>query len=229
MTAVLTGARARYGFETHELRAGATCRVAVLGGMRGEARVEQATPERIALALSLSLAPLTRRPIDLIVGVPRPQTVKKVIQAAVMVGVRSLHFVRSELGEKSYLQSRALSEDGIREEGLKALEQVWDSQMPDVGVHRTLSHFLKTRIPLLGVSERATGLVADPRGDEASLSYFGSLRAEQVLAIGPERGWSEAEVELFRGCGFDVVGLGERVLRVEMALVVLLGQLQLVR
>ena len=49
------------------------------------------------------------------------------------------------------------------------------------------------------------------------------------MAIGPERGWSDAEVDLFTQHGFTPVGLGERVVRVELALVFLLGKLSLLR
>ena len=47
--------------------------------------------------------------------------------------------------------------------------------------------------------------------------------------MGPERGWSHEEVETFQRAGFGVVGLGERVVRVELALVFLLGKLALLR
>jgi RsmE family RNA methyltransferase len=40
-----------------------------------------------------------------------------------------------------------------------------------------------------------------------------------VLALGPERGWSASERDLLRAEGFQLVHLGERVLRVETACV----------
>ena len=58
-------------------------------------------------------------------------------------------------------------------------------------------------------------------------SHFASSHC--VVAIGPERGWSAQEIELFTHAGFKVIGLGDRVVRVEIALVLLMGQLQLLR
>jgi RsmE family RNA methyltransferase len=191
--------------------------------------VVEATPERVVMALTLSLPSLERVPVDLIVGVPRPQTVKKVIQAAVMLGVRSLHFVRSELGERSYLQSRSLSEEGILEESAKALEQIWDSGLPNIEVHRAFSYFMKNKLPLLTKEGGAACLLADPSGRELTVSDKPRTCTGQIVAIGPERGWSKGEVELFKDSGFGVVGLGQRVVRVEVAVVFLLGQLQLLR
>jgi RsmE family RNA methyltransferase len=229
--AELQGPRALYAYDTHGIREGQTVRVGVLGGLKGEARVLSATQAAIALELSLSENPLPPEPIDLIVGVSRPQTIKKVIQAAVMLGVRSLHFVRSEQGEKSYLQSRSLDEDQILDESIKALEQVWDTRAPEILVHRTFAYFLEKKYPVL-ISEvgRTLSLVAHPTGEPLSApdrSRFSDSHV--VVAIGPERGWSAQEIELFAQAGFKVIGLGDRVVRVEIALVLLMGQLQLLR
>ncbi len=229
--AELLGGRAKYAFDTHGIRSSQTVRVSVLGGLRGEAKVLEATVDRVVLELSLTLQPLTPTPVDLIVGVSRPQTIKKVVQAAVMLGVRSLHFVRSEQGEKSYLQSRSLEEEQVREESGKALEQVWDSRAPEIVVHRTFSHFLEKQFPtLLEKTQNPVAIVAHPTGkDLSTLDARQFSRAHAIVAIGPERGWSTREVEAFSQAGFSVVGLGPRVVRVEIATVLLLGQLQLLR
>jgi RsmE family RNA methyltransferase len=179
------------------------------------------------LQLSLSRPPLERTPLDLIVGVPRPQTVKKVVQAAAMLGVRSVHFVRSELGEKSYLQSHALKEEELHLEGIKALEQVWDSQLPNVRVHRSFDYFMDKQLPSLEDARAVCRLVAHPGGKVLSVQHATTILDEQIVAIGPERGWSDNEVSTFRERGFDVVSLGCRVVRVEVATVLLIGQLQL--
>ena len=44
-----------------------------------------------------------------------------------------------------------------------------------------------------------------------------------IIAIGPESGWNEFEVETFRSLDFFVTTLGPRMLRVEVALTVMLG------
>ena len=50
-------------------------------------------------------------------------------------------------------------------------------------------------------------------------------RAGAVIAIGPEGGWVDDEVRLFQQSGFTQVGLGPRILRTDVAVPVLLGQL----
>lgn len=54
------------------------------------------------------------------------------------------------------------------------------------------------------------GLVGEERPDSAGV----------VAAIGPERGWSDAERSFFISNGFEPLSLGERVLRTEAAAIV---------
>lgn len=229
--AELVGARALYAYEIHEARVGETVRVGVLGGAKGTALVEYAARDRVVLATQFSDEASPSLPIDLIIGVPRPQTVKKVIQAAVMLGVRSLHFVRTELGEKSYLSSHALEEESLRDETVKALEQVWETVPPQIKVHRTFSYFLKNHYPSIATNPGGTlSMVAHPLGRELVVADAPRVSAAHLmLAIGPERGWSDDEVSAFRSSGFEVIGLGSRVVRVETALVLLMGQINLLR
>ena len=235
--ALLEGVRAAYAFETHGVREGHVVKVSVLGGLRGEATIVEASPARVLFETRLSLPCLKPLPVALIVGVSRPQTIKKVVQAAVMFGVSSLHFVRSELGEKSYLQSRALDADQLEEETVKALEQVWDSRAPEVVVHRTFSYFLENKLSEISASLTAQSpeaelarFVAHPGGISVGCEDVNRLKnAPAIIAIGPERGWSDGEVRAFSDGGFQVLGLGERVVRVELALVFLLGKLSVIR
>ena len=227
--ATLQSRRAEYAYGTHELRAGQVVKVAVLGGRRGTATVTTATSEHVDLTLSLAHEPLSRKPIDLIVGLSRPQTVKKVIQAAVMLGVRSLHFVLSERGEKSYRTSHALQAEKIEEETIKALEQIWDSVAPSVKIHYSLRRLFESEELRAADQEVVWKLLADPSGGPLVARAGGVSSGETtILAVGPERGWSETELATFTSHGFSTITLGERVLRVEIALVFLLGQIEMV-
>jgi RsmE family RNA methyltransferase len=51
---------------------------------------------------------------------------------------------------------------------------------------------------------------------EGSLFNIGSNRSA-VLAVGPERGWSDRERELFEQAGFLRLSMGKRALRTETA------------
>lgn len=154
-----------------------------------------------------------------------------------MFGVSSLHFVRSELGEKSYLQSRSLDSAELEEETIKALEQVWDSRALEIVVHRTFSYFMEHKVSGIAdlLAQESPGgelarFVAHPGGGSLGCKDAPRLKdAPSIVAIGPERGWSDGEIAAFTNAGFEVLGLGERVVRVELALVFLLGRLTMLR
>lgn len=230
---ILFEERAVYAYETHGVREGQQVKVAVLGGKKGIGVVLAASRERVEITISDETPPSPVLPIDLIVGVSRPQTVKKVIQAAAILGARSLHFVKSEHGEKSYLQSQALEADQVEFEVIKGLEQVWESIPPEIHVHRNFDYFLERHLPMLGAGEVESSsikLLAHPGGHELrSIVTRRNLSSEVspsiVVAIGPERGWSDIEVRDLLSRGFTQIGLGSRVMRVELATVFIFGQL----
>lgn len=226
--AILRGARAKEVFLRHALMPGLNIRAALEGGSRGNAQVLSCRSDCIELALDLVEDPPARIPLILIVAVPRPQTVKKVIQLATAVGVEALHFVASEEVQKSYLQSKRLRPAAIAAEAHLSLEQVFDSRMPEIVVHRAFRRFCADVLPgLRSAAERA--LLADCRAQRsvrcAMAPQNPGQRGRVVLAIGPESGWAESERTLFDAAGFTGAGLGERILRVETALAILIGEL----
>ena len=54
-----------------------------------------------------------------------------------------------------------------------------------------------------------------------------SIHGAWVVAIGPEGGFEEKEVDCFVNQGFTQISLGQRILRVENAVMVICGRLSL--
>ncbi len=77
--------------------------------------------------------------------------------------------------------------------------------------------------------EPQSRLIADTRSTTPLREVF-STRVlsprSTAVAIGVETGWSEYEIEQFQKAGFLPVSLGDRILRVETALTVLVGGIQ---
>lgn len=233
--ACLSGARLERVLENHDLKPGLTIAAALLGGKRGRATVAQLSKEKLTLELNLSETPLPRTRIEIIVAVPRPQTVKKVLQTAAAAGLEKVHFIRSEKIVKSYLQSKTLEEQNIQLEVIKGLEQSGDSLAPEVKIHRFFKPFIREYLPSRLAEnslQNSLRLIADTRAEDqlGTEAVQGcSLTSTAFVAIGPERGWNPYEVEQFLKLGFHSFNLGERVFRVETALAYLLGQLDLLR
>lgn len=212
--AVVTGERARHLHDWHRISTGARIRGALWGGMRGFVEIISIESDRIELAPDFTEPPIPRLPLRFIVAVPRPQTVKKVIQASVSFGASELHFVRSKNVVPSYLSSKSLTGNSIRDEILKAMEQTGDSIPPAVYKHDRWYGFSSEILPELAASSDRR-LIAHTLGG----SPLGGTGRSWIGAVGPESGWTVPELEDFTRNGFSVIDLGPRMLRVEHAVV----------
>ena len=228
---VLRGKRAQEIATEHELHEGKTVGIVLLGFQSGSAKVLRLSNEEIIFEIN-TLKPPPKKIVEVaIVGVSRPQTIKKVIQSAVTMGVKELHFVKSELGEKSYLQSKALLEDEIKDEIEKAVEQCGDPIPPEVSIHSTFERFFgETIIELSKRYPEGQRIVAHTRSGEVLGRTCLVKQTQPVfIAVGCELGWSEGEIKKLMSLGFKEISLGERILRVETAFIALVAQVQLVR
>jgi len=232
--AVLRGKRAEYVISSHSVEAGKPLRAALLGGDCGTARVTASSRGQIELELALDQEPPGLLPFTAIVAITRPQTVKKIVQTASMLGIKELHFVRCARGVKSYLQSQVLQPESIIGEIVKGLEQSMGSLPPAVVVHQRFKPFAQDVLPGLLLQEReSVRLLADTtKGVSCSAPLpLPALDAQRpaFAAFGPEAGWNEFEISTFVELGFGAISLGQRVLRVETAFTALLGHLIMLR
>jgi RsmE family RNA methyltransferase len=225
-SAVLAGPRARYACEQHELVQDLEVRVSILDCGQGRGRVASANAERVCLEVELQRTEMHRTPICAVVGVSRPQTVKKVLQVAAMVGFEELCFVRAERSVQSYLGSKPMQDPGQKQELYKALEQSGDWRLPRISVVDDFRKFRKETLEKLLVGRE--GFIASTRAPLSARlpSLWRPGTAHALLAVGPEAGWTCEEVDAFEQAGVRPISLGERCYRVEIALSLLTGQLQ---
>lgn len=228
----IVGERARQVGVLHSLKVGTELAVGVLGGGRGRGRVLSISADEVVIETTITSEALPRAPISLVVAVPRPQTVKKVLHFATTMGLEAVHFVRADNCEKSYFNSRALTVGEIQEELILGLEQAVDSKAPVVQIHERFRPFAEDVLPQLLLKNSSRLLVADTRSDGrkglsvlAGSGSFGSV----FCAIGPELGWNDFELNCFAECRADFVELGPRILRVETAALVLVSQIMLLQ
>lgn len=96
---------------------------------------------------------------------------------------------------------------------LAAMKQCRRSYRPDIAAPESLTDFLAASDP------EAVRLIFHPTADGVGLSGIRIAEGSRRLTvlIGPEAGFSDEEVALARGAGFQPVSLGERILRTETA------------
>ena len=218
-TARLTGRRLRHALEVLRAVDGDVLRVGLIGGPVGTAEVLRVADEELVLRPSLD-APPPRPAIDLLLAIPRPKALRKVLPAAASLGVDRIALVNAARVEKSYFASRVLEPDALRELLVLGLEQARDTRMPEVLIRERFRPFVEEELDALWPQTRR--LVADPSASAAPSRDSRRL----LLAIGPEGGWVPFEIDLLVSRGFERFTLGPRTLRVEVAVAYALGALR---
>ena len=216
----LSGARLAHLLEVHGKTPGETVRVGEIGGHLGEARVLEINREGALLAPELHSPPPSKLPLVLVLALPRPKMLRRILRAVAEFGVAELHLIHSYRVEKSYWQTPVLGEAVIRDYLLQGLSQARDTILPTVACHRRFKPFVEDTLPELIGERRA--LLAHP-GDHSPCPRGTS--EPTLLVIGPEGGFIPYEVDKLREAGCEKVTLGPRILRVENAVISLLGRL----
>jgi 16S rRNA (uracil1498-N3)-methyltransferase len=209
-------------------KVGETVEVGLLNGPLGTATIEDLGGSHIRLTVTeWREASRPAYEVDIICAVPRPKTVKKILAIAAGMNVRSLHFVRANRTDKSYLESPLLKEPERLPYLYDGLSQGKFTRLPVVEVHPLFRPFVEDEVP--DIFADRLKLVADPSGERLTTIFSPSHQpGEVVIAIGPEGGWVPFELDLLVTTGFTPFQLGPWTLRVENALVAALSQLALV-
>jgi RsmE family RNA methyltransferase len=199
---------------------GQDLRVGLENGKMGLGKVKSMEAENLILEVQWTEDPPAPSPIRLILAMPRPKALKRIIQDLTTLGVKEIHIIKTWRVEKSYWSSPVLSEENLREQMRLGLEQGRDTVFPTIRVHPYFKPFVEDRLP--GISQGSAKLVAHPKTSEPSPYH---VKGPITLVIGPEGGFIDYEIEKFQEQGFNIVSLGNRIMRVETAIAVLLGRL----
>ena len=193
----------------------------LINGPRGKATLTAIKPESLTFAFAWGEAPPPLSPLTLLIGLPRPQTARKILQEATALGAGTLHFVATERAEPSYADSNLWSSGEWRRHLVTGAAQAFCTRLPEVTFARKLTEAMAT-LPSNAVRV-ALDNYESPSALAVTLQLFtAGNRAtpsapEVVLALGAERGWSGAERDVLRAHGFALAHLGSRVLRTETA------------
>ena len=60
----------------------------------------------------------------------------------------------------------------------------------------------------------------NPTAPNPSLTKEGKRKKDIAVFVGPEGGWTDVEIELFKKSGFEFRSLGQNILRAETAAIV---------
>jgi RsmE family RNA methyltransferase len=212
-TARLTGRRARHAHEVLAAAPGERLRAGVIGGRMGQGEVLASAGDELVLALSPVDAPPPPVPLQLLVALPRPKVLRRVLQAVAAMGVKRLVLCGSYRVERAYFGSPALEPAAVRAELVLGLEQGRDTILPEVQVRRLFKPLVEDELGALlpAPCRLLAHPVAPPRLPAPPAA------GDVAVAIGPEGGFTAYEAQLLEAHGWAPFSLGERVLRVESA------------
>ncbi len=163
--------------------------------------------------------------IDIICALPRPQSLKKVLTTAATMGVQNLYLIRSEKVEKSYFHSRLLEKENYTKYLIEGLSQGKRTELPNISIHKRFKQFFEDYFP--AEDNEPIKLLAHTTEN----IYLNHLQVEKnqhyVIAIGPEGGWNDFEIQFMVKNGFREFKLSQNILRVETAVTAALAQLEL--
>nr|WP_216627542.1 16S rRNA (uracil(1498)-N(3))-methyltransferase [Corallococcus exercitus] len=227
-TARLTGRRAQHAREVLKAEPGESLRVGRLDGPTGTGEVLENAPGLLHLRVTLTDAPPPRAGVDLLLAIPRPKALKKVLPAVASLGVDRVVLVNAARVEKSYFDSKVLNEAFVRELLHQGLEQARDTRAPEVLIRERFRPFVEDELDTVFGTDALRLLPHPPASQPLQARGVASAR-RVVLAIGPDGGWVPFEAQLLEAHGFQPFSLGPRILRVETAVPVLLGQVTLLK
>lgn len=216
----LTGRRLRHVLEVHRAAPGTELTVGLLGGAMGRGRVEDLSGEALDMTVSLDQPPPPKAPVTLVLALPRPKVLNRVLAGATSMGVARIYLANAWKVEKGYWKSPRMSEENLLLQRILGLEQAKDTRLPELHLRRFLKPFAEEELPSL--VRGTTAILAHPGAPEPCPRAVGG---PLLLVVGPEGGFIPAEVELLARAGCRPVDLGPRILRVETALAALLGRL----
>jgi len=217
---VLRGRRLHHVLDVHRADVGKELLVGRLGGRMGHGMITSLSDDSLEMEVALFHDPPEPLAVTLVLAAPRPKVLSRVVSSVASMGVKRIFLVNAWKVEKSYWESPRFNEDHLWAQLILGLEQGRDTTLPVIESRRFLKPFVEEELPR--IIEGTTPLIAHPSaGEEFPRGKTGPI----TLAIGPEGGFIEDEISMFRRAGFRPVRLGERTLRVESAIPALLGRL----
>jgi len=199
-------------------KSGDLLRVGSLNGMVGSGRVVD-VKNNIKLQVSLSDQPPKAKSLEVVLALPRPKVIKRMIECLTSIGIKKITFINSAKVEKFYWDSDLLLPEAWSTSVEKGLEQSLDTMVPEISFERLFKPFVQDQ---LGSNNQNYTYYAHPYSAPFTKNEEGQV---QRILIGPEGGWVDFEINIFNELGFKGASFGSRPLKTETFIPFVVGQL----
>jgi RsmE family RNA methyltransferase len=219
-TVVLKGRRLTHLLSVNKVREKDSLVCGLLNGKIGTGTVKKQTDGFLEMRVELYQEPPEPLPLTLVLALPRPKMLKRIIEAVTTLGIKKIYLINSWRVEKSFWQSPLLDMDELQKYMVLGLEQGRDTTLPRISLHRFFTQFATEELPL--ISKNSLKIAAHPKAGHFCPS---GVNTETTLVIGPEGGFIDIEVETLTKLGFLSCHIGPRILKVETAVTFLIARL----
>ncbi|CAB1207389.1 16S rRNA (uracil(1498)-N(3))-methyltransferase [Acinetobacter bouvetii] len=206
--------------QTHvDVKVGDSLKVGIREGRRYLTEIVEMTEQTIKIKPLQEEKVPAKLPVTLIVAMPRPKVLRRLIMDAVTLGVEKIILLHSYRVDKSYWQTPFLQQ--LDHYVALGLEQAGDTQAPQIEMYKRFKPFVEDVLPGL-ISTEHPAYVAHPYVEQ---SMPAGIVHGCTIIIGPEGGFIPYEVDLLIKNGCQAVSLGNRIIRTETVIPYVLGRL----
>ena len=222
----LSGTRAAHLLNILKVTPGQQVRVGMLDGPLGVGTVQATADGEVALQCAFDTSVPPRPRVDLLLALPRPKVMRRLWAHIAALGVGQIILTNAERVERHYFDTHILTPECYRPLLVEGLQQVRDTCLPSVSIHRQFKVLVEDQLDALFNGGRR--VMADPGATRpVSALVRETVRenrdARVLLAIGPEGGWNDFERHLLVAHGFEPAGMGPRTLRTDTACIALVS------
>ena len=202
-----------------QIQVGDTLKVGIREGQRYLTEIVEISKKAVRLKPLQEEAVPEKLPVTLIVALPRPKVLRRLIMDSVTLGVEKIILLHSYRVDKSYWQTPFLQQLNHYIE--LGLEQAGDTVAPKIELYKRFKPFVEDILPGL-ISTDCPAYVAHPYAEQA-MPF--AIEHPCTIVIGPEGGFIPYEVDLLIKNGCQAVSLGNRIIRTETVIPYVLGRL----
>jgi len=226
----ISGERAEHIRNVLKCSCGDRLRIGIVDGPLGEGVLESIGADAVVLNCRFESDPPPMPRIDLLLAMPRPKVMARLWSRLAAVGVGRLVLLKTSKVEKSFFTSHILRPENYRARLIDGLQQAACTHMPEVLLRPRFKPFLEDELD--SVFADSFRILARPGAKIALLDLLAGPDFEAVstdpsrrilLAIGPEGGWEEYEIEKLEKHGFRRAAMGQRILQSDAACILALG------
>ena len=201
---------------------GTSVRIGVINGLRGRGAIVEISDDRVVLQCVFNEPVLPLPKVDLLLALPRPKVMRRLWAQLAALGVGRIILTNAAKVERVYFDTHILKPETYRPLMIEGLQQAQDTRLPEVTICKQFKKLVEDDLDVL--FPYGGRLLADHSANHHLRDLiFNDPGLRMLVAVGPEGGWTDYELDFLKRYGFRAVSMGPRTLRADTACVAILA------